>query len=60
MGENWLADASWVVLFLALIGAWVVLRTLLRLTMRVFFMGCSALFVLAVVVLLLRVFNVLP
>ncbi len=58
--SNLLADISWVILFLALIGAWVVVRTVLRLTLRVFFMGCSALLVLAVVVVVLRWFNLLP
>ena len=44
----------WVVLFLALIGAWVLLRFLLRLTFKVFFTGCSVLVVLAVLVAILR------
>ncbi len=49
--------AMWVVLFLALIGAWVLLRFLLRLTLKVFFVGCSTLAVLALILFLMRWFH---
>lgn len=54
--QHWLQAplVLWVMLFLALVGAWVLLRFLLKLTFKVFFTGCSALVVLAVLVALLR------
>ena len=52
-------DWGWVLLFLALVGAWVVLRFLLRLTVKVFFVGCSTLFVLALIVFVLRLLGVM-
>lgn len=60
--RGWLAaqDWNWVILFLALIGAWVLLRLVFRLTVKIFFIGCSTLLVLAILVFVLRFIHVLP
>ncbi len=55
-GQDW----NWILLFLALIGAWVLLRMVLKLTVKIFFIGCSTLLVLAILVFILRFIHVIP
>ncbi len=42
------------VIVLILVVAWIVLRTVLRLTIRIFSLGCGAILVLAVILYILR------
>ncbi len=44
-------------IILALIVVWVIVRAVLRLTMRVFACGCSLILAVAVILVLLRVFS---
>lgn len=44
-------------IILALVVVWVIVRAVLRLTMRVFACGCSLILAVAVILVLLRVFG---
>lgn len=47
-------------LLMALVIFWILLRFILRLTMRIFSCGCSVIIVLGVLLLILRLTGILP
>jgi hypothetical protein len=60
LAQTFPTDANWtqiILLILILVIAWVVLRFVLRLAMRIFTLGCGLIVILAVILLALRYFN---